>query len=246
MSYAWCLVPLDELVERSAGGRLSAADAPHILGTVARIIDRGREGDGIRLDMELAFGSERRRLLVRHRSRGSVVEADVPGAEAVRSVAAPGTFAETLAGLAEQYRSGTPLTPAQMLWYLLTDEPPEIRPLSIGVRRELGAGLRLRTVVAIEAEPWVPVRAVEAAYREARAESLGRANRPLRERSLELARFEAMEGWGQSLSRRVRAWATLHPEWAVRDRRNYRTAARRAVDLLLGPPTKGAGDPPIS
>ena len=123
----------------------------------------------------------------------------------------------------------------QLLWFLLTEEPPEIQPLSVEVRPEYGIGPRLRDVVVLAVEPWVPERAVLAAYREARLVNVGRQLHPPRERALELARFLATDGWGLSLRAQMRRWKELHPEWAVEDVRNFRKESRRAVRHLLGP-----------
>lgn len=236
LSYAWCLVPVDELCGRQPG----PASGPRIRDTVARI--KSSQGEvragarGITLVMELAYGSERREITVWHDAGGPVVIAEVPGAKPVRTLATKDSFAALLPGLAEQCRIGTSWTVPQMLWFIFTDEVPQIKPLAMDVRHAIGPELRLRPVVSLEVEPWVPVGAVAAAYHEAQAEALGRANRPMRERSVELARFLAVEGWGLSVREQMRTWSKSHPQWAEDDPRNFQNHARRAVALLIGPP----------
>lgn len=236
-SVAWMLVPVSELVARRPPGRLSPKDAPRIRGTTARLVsetDGTVDGSpGVHVELEVTFGTEVRQLTVWHPARARSVSVEIPSGTPVRTIAAVGTLNERLLGLASQAQWG-PLTVPQMLWLILTDEPPEIRPLAVGVRYELGPDARFRDIITIEAEPWVPVHAVAAAYREVQAERLSGPNRPPRERSLELARFLAAEGWSLSVRERMRVWNQLHPLWAVDDARNFQKSSRRAIALLFG------------
>jgi hypothetical protein len=177
-----------------------------------------------------------RQLSVWHPSRARFVSADIPGRGPVRAIAAAGTFNEHLWVIADRDRWG-PMTVPEMLWFLLTDEPPEIRPLTVDVREELGPDARPRHIITLEAEPWVPVHAVAAAYREAQKERLPGRNSPPRERSLELARFQAVEGWDLSVREQMHAWNRLYPPWAMHDERNFQKAARRAITQLFGRPS---------
>ena len=238
-SDAWKFVPLPDLVARHPFDRLTPDDAPRIRGTTARVrstIDETFNGSpGIRIEIEVRYGREVRELSVWRRSGARFVWAAIPGLEPVRTIAADGSLNERLWVIADRDRWG-PMTVPETLWFILTDEPPEIRPLVVDVRQELGPDARPRDIVTVEAEPWVPVHAVAAAYREAQLERLRGRNHPPRERSLELARFLAKEGWGLSIRRQMGAWNRLHPEWAKRDARNFRKDALRAKIQLLGAP----------
>ena len=242
-SAAWLFVPIADLTGRTGGGLARAGDAPRIRKSVARV--RSRESEeragvrGIRLELDLEYGSERRELVVWHKLSGPRLTIRLPGKKPLDVIAFEGTFASYLIVLAGQVRSATPFSTSQMLCFLLTDEAPEFRPLTIGVRDALGSGLRWRYVVELEVEPWVPVHAVAAAYREAQVETLGRTYRPLRGRSVELARFLAMEGWGKSVREQMRAWNESHPRQRFHDPRNFQRHARRAEALLLGPEIDG-------
>jgi hypothetical protein len=234
-SVAWMLVPVPDLVARKPTDRLSPNDTPRIRGTKARVVgdtDEAVDGTpGVHLDIELRFGQVVREVSVWQPLRARSVSVEIPGGAPVRAIAAAGTLNERLLGLATQIRSG-PLTVPQTLWLILTDEPPEVRPLSVDVRQEWGLGAQFRNVIAIEAEPWIPGHAVAAAYREVQAECLRGPNRPARERTLELARFLAVEGRDLSIREQMRTWNELYPAWVVHDAGNFRTNARRAMALL--------------
>jgi hypothetical protein len=239
VSDAWKFVPLSDLVARHPFDRLTPDDAPRIRGTTARVrstIDETLNGSpGIRIEIEVSYGREVRALSVWHRSGARFVWAAIPGLEPVRTIAADGSLNERLWVIADRDRWG-PMTVPETLWFILTDEPPEIRPLVVDVRQELGPDARPRDIVTVEAEPWVPVHAVAAAYREAQLERLRGRNSPPRERSLELARFLAQEGWGLSIRHQMHAWNQLHPDSARHDERNFQKDALRAKIQLLGAP----------
>ena len=236
-SPAWSLVPLAELVARREPRRLGPGDSGRIrnsLATVRRATDATLDGVvGVRIELELVYERERRDLAIWQSPRARSLTVEVPETGPVRVLAAAGTLNERLLGLATQSQWG-PLTVSQTLWLLLTDEAPQVRPLAADVRREFGPNLRPRDIITLEAEPWVPVSAVVAAYREIRADYVPQPNHPQGRRSLELARFLAGEGWGLSISAQWGLWNERFPDWKVRDRGNFAKDARRATKLLLG------------
>jgi len=236
-SPAWSLVPLADLVARPQPSSLGAGDSLRIRSTVARVRGAmhpaGETSDAVRIELELTYKGGRRGLTVKQSPRARSLTIEAPERDPIRVLAAAGTLNERLLGLATQSQWG-PLTVAQTLWLILTDEAPQVSPLTVDVRREIGPNLRPRDIITIEAEPWVPFDALAAAYRGVRAELLSGANRPPRLRSLELARFLAEEGWGLSITKQMRLWNARFPHWEIHDRGNFAKDATRATALILG------------
>ena len=244
-SAAWSLLPLVSLIGREDPTRLGPDDTPRILMSTARLMgeaDEIRDGRyGVRLNLDVEFDGVRTSTSFWQPATARQLTVEVPERPPVRVVAAADTLNERLLGLATQVRWG-PMSVAETLWLILTDKPPDLRPLAVEVALEPGPGLQPRTVITVQAEPWVSVDAVAAAYREVQAECLNGRNRPPRLRALEMARFLASEGFGLRVADQWRLWNATHPAWAVKNRGNFRTEAQRAVAQVLGEhPDRGDG-----
>jgi hypothetical protein len=147
-------------------------------------------------------------------------------------------FAE-LKDLSTGLRTMFPWHPAEALWFLLTGKAPFLLPLRLGRETRLSTG-GTHDALRLTVEPWVSVKTLTQVFKAYQQAALGRSNRSLGPRSLELFRFgmryqllAAQDRSGPWLQRK---WNGLHPEWAFSDYRNLRRELLRVAEAILPPP----------
>ncbi|HVA84713.1 MAG TPA: hypothetical protein VNF73_00200 [Candidatus Saccharimonadales bacterium] len=245
-SPSWCLLLLSQLRSDLGPGRSSASTFGQLVRTnESRVIleESERRGPhaGMRWKIELRWGSwdHIADVWVSDSAMESVV-LPVRGGDTIRVGAASwslmGQVADVARGLARQ----APWTAEDAAWFVMTGDPPPVAPLLFGVERRIGPGYH-RAVVKLEIEPWIPHEIVLAAYRQAQAEVLPKANRALGERTTELALFFAGSTGTMSVGAAMRIWNDLNPNWAEHDRRNFQRHVRDAQRLIARPPWRPFG-----
>jgi hypothetical protein len=123
-----------------------------------------------------------------------------------------------------------------MLWTLLTGEPPRLSALTLNVSSSQGG-----MTVTLSMAPWVPPEKVEDSYRKAQQHILPKRSYPTRARSLAVLRFveDAIrkEGKLPPWPKLWRQWNERHPQWAYGSyrelRQNYHRSVARIVDAPL-------------
>lgn len=157
----------------------------------------------------------------------------------------PGTALDWLRQMSERLAKWYDWETAQAAWFVLTDLPP--------VRAPLEGQITLRSYpalsgsrVTLSIEPWMPAEIVDQTYRAIQQDLLGKSNRPLSARNLELYRFviaqerkaaravdapRAGPTWAQLMER----WNDGHPERPYVQERLFVRDVNRARRTILFP-----------
>ena len=131
---------------------------------------------------------------------------------------------------------GYPWPKGAAAWFVLTGAEPEFVRTTASVR--LGSQFQLGQVV-IKADAWVSAATVTAAFRQAQKRLLGRHNRPISERRMELFRFvnrhrdaaDELPSWRQLFS----DWNSQRRTWPYKNVRNFSRDYWSAARLLMFP-----------
>jgi hypothetical protein len=76
-------------------------------------------------------------------------------------------------------------------WFVLTGEPPLVRPIRARTPSSWKPGIRAYTTISLTVEPWVPPETVEAAYRQLQKQVIGGKAGRIGDKNLNLLRFVA-------------------------------------------------------
>jgi hypothetical protein len=238
-SPAWRLIYVEQL-RRYPRLRIGAlGDAHPVRLLQSRILAEGyeeREGHlGSRFEIGLTLGTWRRSVSTWINTAAmKAVTVAVPRGEALQADCSPLSLVGRVTTVANGLVRDMPWTEEDAAWFVLTGDPPPVAPVLYGIERRFGPGYR-RAVVKLEVEPWVPQDVVLAAYRQAQAEVLPKANRSIGERTAELARFAASGAGQLSVGAAMRLWNETHPQWLEHDRRNFQRQAKQAMGYISSP-----------
>jgi hypothetical protein len=239
-SAAWCLPYVDQLTRYPEAQTAQRGGVESVRGVESRVASEefeARDGHGgWRWEVEFRWGSAHRTSsLWANESAMDQITIAVPRAEALPVRAMKYSLTGRLIEVARALARLAPWTEEDAAWFVLTGDPPPVAPIAFAVQRQMGPGYH-RAVVKLEIEPWVPQDLVLSAYRQAQAEVLPKANRPISERTAELARFGAGDAGNLTVAAAMRLWNEKHPQWATLDRRNFQRHARQAQRFIAAPP----------
>jgi hypothetical protein len=136
-----------------------------------------------------------------------------------------------------------PWTPWDAVWFVLTNEPPFVYPVEVGIRswtsQSEGVEAFHRSVLTLTVDPWVSSKSLERVFRAHQKELLGARNRGLRENTLDVFAFvldrEGSEGRSMSWPRLCNAWNRAHTNRRYSEYRHFRGDYFRAREALLLP-----------
>jgi hypothetical protein len=150
----------------------------------------------------------------------------------------PGAVLDELREIGEDLarRYGWPI--ARATWFVLTREAPWVAPIRSDIDQSYH-GDHISCRIVVSSEPWVRANTQNRFFRDAQQAVLGKENRSLARRSLELFRFVILEhaltgnwpGWREVMRR----WNKRHRDWARRDERNFAREVGRIMDTLVYP-----------
>jgi hypothetical protein len=159
--------------------------------------------------------------------------------EARATVGAAGTVAEEVrklgARLAGDYLGWDE---EGAVWYVLTGEAPQLRPITIRGRGKFrGQYTRFQHSVTLTVLPWVPAKEVERVYRNVQQQVLDEASRETGPRILEVAQFVwerlRLDGERESWKAWFELWNRKHPDKKFKTWRNFREYCARGHDEAL-------------
>jgi hypothetical protein len=123
-------------------------------------------------------------------------------------------------------------------WFVLTGASPPLPPLQLGLQRR---SLRdyARTALVLTVEPWISSKSLTRVFRAYQRVLLGRENRPILEKNLELFEFVAprreLVQKGQTWNELRSGWNRQHRQWAYVDNRHFRRDYLRVRQTLAHP-----------
>jgi hypothetical protein len=173
-----------------------------LVGHTATLVEQSPDDDGLQ-PILIQPGDVILKAATRHPPDYKTLE--YPDAEGGIGVTSYVRFSvvDEIAQAARALESALPWTQVQAVGFLLCGMVPSIQPLRVSYRHTIGP--IEHATVTIRVEPWVSAQTVEAAYRRVQKELLGRENRPLVGRGLDVLSF--------CLSRPDRSWEQLKVEW---------------------------------
>lgn len=122
-----------------------------------------------------------------------------------------------------------------MLWAILTGEPPPLSALKVRVQYSLGN----QTTVTLTVAPWVSADVVEKNYRKVQRQILVRGNHAP-ERSVAVLRFVERvireEGERPTWEELRRRWNKENPDWVYKSYRGLRQAYERTLNKVVHAP----------
>jgi len=144
---------------------------------------------------------------------------------------------DEIARAARALEGALPWDQVQAVGFVLCGMVPTIQPLKVGYRHITGP--IEHATITIKAEPWLSAQTVEAAFRRAQKELLGRENRPLVGAGLDVLRFciprFIAAGGSQSWEQLRVEWNRENPDRTYTDRRNFARDFDRAKQQLGRP-----------
>jgi hypothetical protein len=125
-----------------------------------------------------------------------------------------------------------------MVWFLLTGEPPQFSALTLRVRMAAGN----LTTVTMTAAPWVSAKTIEKNFQKVQKQVLVKGNHALSLRSIAVLRFVERNirergkrpPWKELLDR----WTREHPEWKYQDYRGLRQTYYRTLNAIVHAPVR--------
>jgi len=144
----------------------------------------------------------------------------------------------------------------QAMWFILTDIPPPVHPLSTSIGFSLLGGpghpwAAKRQEVTITIDPWVSEETLRDMYRRLRHDLRGKQGR-MSLKTLTLFRFiterdglkpqvKARRCDAVPWTARMKEWNKSHPDWLYKDHANFRAAYRSGAGTVIGRATVPKG-----
>jgi len=143
----------------------------------------------------------------------------VPDSEDIKEIptAINGTL-EALRQLSERLAKEYAWTEADATLFVLTNHPPEVRPLtSTSQSRQLPALSR----IVLTIDPALSPQEVAEHYRQIRQEIMPSRHRDLSEKHLQLAAFSGTQQRLGTWQQKMVKWNSIHPDWAYKEASNF-------------------------